>query len=511
MSCEDPSARPELMPRKPKYDRDPVCVRCRNPDLPASIVIRHSVYCRQECFVTQLGHKFRRCLEPTINPPQPGPPPGSRGVSLRPVLKAAGDLLVGFSGGSGSSLLLDLVHENYFTPARLDPARGTKAKSKRENVWPTARVAFIDISAAYPGTSDRTEDARRLVARYPHFTFIPLRIENAFDPNWANSVGFPLRESSVGIDVSSEDLPATRLPPETNPTEALHLYLSSQPSSSARTTALRNITRLLLQYTARHTKSSHLLLGGSLTSYAVDLLDAVATGAGFSIRQVGEETWEGIRIVRSLREITDKEVAAGCWWRRVEIMPATVMAREDNGITRLTKAFVTGLDRDFPSTVHTIARTCEKLAPKGGTSDSNCPLCARPIQPGVQAWKAQIAIRTFEPELREFPLSSSAVNPEGGHPRSDTHPGSDSVNTNESLLPPDSGSRQTSELIPTQTNEPIQSSTTPTLAPLLCYACHTQLTSRGRVPVPKHTIDQVALPVWVRPDNVLRDYLLESE
>ncbi|GAB1521911.1 hypothetical protein RhiTH_005010 [Rhizoctonia solani] len=472
MSCEDPSARPELMPRK-------------------------------ECFVTQLGHKFRRCLEPTINPPQPGPPPGSRGVSLRPVLKAAGDLLVGFSGGSGSSLLIDLVHENYFTPARLDPARGTKAKSKRENVWPTARVAFIDISAAYPGKMHSTLTGQTLSA------FLCVRAQLA-----SMSVLKVFKASSalsIIPDLFRVDLPATRLPPETNPTEALHLYLSSQPSSSARTTALRNITRLLLQYTARHTKSSHLLLGGSLTSYAVDLLDAVATGAGFSIRQVGEETWEGIRIVRSLREITDKEVAAGCWWRRVEIMPATVMAREDNGITRLTKAFITGLDRDFPSTVHTIARTCEKLAPKGGTSDSNCPLCARPIQPGVQAWKAQIAIRTFEPELRESPLSSSAVNPEGGHPRSDTHPGSDSVSTNESLLPPESGSRQTTELIPTQTTEPILSSTTPTLAPLLCYACHTQLTSRGRVPVPKHTIDQVALPVWVRPENVLRDYLLESE
>ncbi|CAE6410400.1 unnamed protein product [Rhizoctonia solani] len=502
MSCEDPSARPEVMPRKPKYDRDPVCVRCRNADVPASIVVRHSVYCRT-CFVTQMGHKFRRCLEPLINPPQPGPPPGSRGVPLRPVLKAAGDLLVAFSGGSGSSLLLDLVHESYFTPAQLDPARGTKAKSKRENVWSTARVAFVDTSAAYPGAPDRTEDARLLVSRYPHFTFVPLRIENAFDTTWATSIGFHLRESSVGIDLGSEDLPAMRLPIGTNPTNALLVYLSSQPSSSARTTALRNLTRLLLQYTAQHTKSSHLLMGGSLTSYAVDLLDAVATGAGFSIRQVGEETWEGIRIVRPLREITDKEVAAGCWWRRVEVMPANVMAREDNGITRLTKAFITGLDRDFPSTVHTIARTCEKLAPKGGMSDSNCPLCARPVQPGVQAWKAQIAIRTFEPEDRVFPLSSSAVNSDGGHPRFDTRPGSDSVNANDSLPPPMNGS--------TQMNESIPSNTTPTLAPLLCYACHTQLTSRGRVPVAKRTTDQVVLPIWVRPENVLRDYLLESE
>ncbi|KAL5634942.1 hypothetical protein ACGC1H_002840 [Rhizoctonia solani] len=376
MSCEDPSTKPQVMPRKPKYDRDRVCVRCRNADIPANIVIRHSVYCRS-CFVAQLGNKFRRCLEPTINADQPSTPLGSRGVPLRPVLKAAGNLLIGFSGGSGSSLLLDLIHETYFTAAQLDPARGTKAKSKRENVWPTAHVAFIDTSAAYPGAPDRTEDARRLVTRYPRFEFIPLRIEGAFDPLWAQSVSLPLDQGPAGVNLDSEDLPATRLPPGTNPTEALLAYLSSQPSSSARTTALHNLTRLLLQYTAQHTKSSHLLLGGSLTSYAVDLLDAVATGAGFSIRQVGDETWEGIRIVRPLREITDKEVAAGCWWRRVEVMPATVTTREETGIAKLTKAFITGLDRDFPSTVHTIARTCEKLAPKGESSDSSCPLCKR--------------------------------------------------------------------------------------------------------------------------------------
>ncbi|CAE6415688.1 unnamed protein product [Rhizoctonia solani] len=498
MSCEDPSAKPQVMPRKPKYDRDRVCVRCRNADIPVSIVVRHSVYCRQvptlcaglhlnsprSCFVTQLGNKFRRCLEPTINADQPSTPLGSRGVPLRPVLKAAGNLLIGFSGGSGSSLLLDLIHETYFTPAQLDPTRGTKAKSKRENVWPTAHVAFIDTSAAYPGAPDRTEDARRLVARYPRFEFIPLRIEGTFDPLWAQSVGLPLDNSPVGVNLDSEDLPAARLPPGTSPTEALLSYLSSQPSSSARTTALHNLTRLLLQYTAQHTKSSHLLLGGSLTSYAVDLLDAVATGAGFSIRQVGDETWEGIRIVRPLREITDKEVAAGCWWRRVEVMPATVTTREETGITKLTKAFITGLDRDFPSTVHTIARTCEKLAPKGESSDSNCPLCKRPVQPGVQAWKTQIAIRTFEPESRDLPLSSNTVNPEGGHPRSGTLPTPDSMN---------------------------HSRATPTLAPLLCYSCHTQLTSRGRVPAPRHTPDPVALPVWVRPAHVLRDYLLEPE
>ncbi|QRV89739.1 cytoplasmic tRNA 2-thiolation protein 2B [Ceratobasidium sp. AG-Ba] len=476
MSCDDPgTAQVERMPRKPKFDRSPLCIRCKT-EARGNIVIRHSVYCRP-CFVTQLGHKFRKTLEPTINPPETRPPPGPRRVPLRPVLKADGDLLIGYSGGHGSALLLDLVHESYFTPAQLDPARGTRQVSKREKVWPTARVAFVDLSAAYPGTLDRTEDARRLVEQYPHFQFVPLRIEQAFDLEWASSVGFSVHDA-LDVDLRSEDLPTISVPPGTTPSVSLLAYLSAQPSASARATALRTLTRLLLQHTAHQTSSSHLLLGTSLTSHAINLLDAVANGAGFTIRQITEETWRGVRIVRPLREIADKEIAAGVWWRRVGVMPRTVGVPSESGITRLTKDFITGLDQSYPSTVHTIAKTCDKLAPKGGMTHSRCPLCERPVQSGVREWKAEIAIRSFELE----PLSAADA------PR-DSEPGTDPVPsaTNTTFDP---------NPIPSATN---------TLTPSLCYACHTQLTSRGRTTGATHPIaGAVTLPVWVGP-NLLRD------
>ncbi|KAG8748268.1 hypothetical protein FRC10_007658 [Ceratobasidium sp. 414] len=446
------------------------------------------------CFITQLGHKFRKTLEPTINPPETAPPPGPRKIPLRPVLKAPGDLLIGYSGGHGSALLLDLVHESYFTPAQLDPTRGTRQKSKREKVWPTARVAFVDVSAAYPGTPDRTEDARHLVEQYPHFEFIPLRIEQSFDSDWASSVGFSIHDTSLGVDLRSEGiilLPPLDLPTSSTlsstPSSTLLAFLAAQPSTSARATALRTLTRLLLQHTAHQTQSSHLLLGTSLTSHAVGLLDAVAHGAGFAIRQIAEETWRGVRIVRPLREIADKEIAAGVWWRRVAVMPATMGIPEESGITRLTKDFITGLDRNYPSTVHTIARTCDKLAPKGGMTHIRCLLCERPVQPGVQAWKAQIAIRAFEP-------TTSLV-------AADTPAQSDPISPAAELAPTPIASKHPES---------------PTLTPSLCYACHTQLTSRGRTVAPLSATGVVTLPMWVGPNLVkvhrpdVREYILED-
>lgn len=38
--------------------------------------------------------------------------------------------------------------------------------------------------------------------------------------------------------------------------------------------------------------------------------------------------------------------------------------------------FIVGLEKDFPSTVSTIARTCGKLAPKDEQGE-NCALCER--------------------------------------------------------------------------------------------------------------------------------------
>ncbi|KAG9094430.1 hypothetical protein FRC07_011304, partial [Ceratobasidium sp. 392] len=275
--------------------------------------------------------------------------------------------------------------------------------------------------------------------------------------------------------------------PHTTPTSSLLAFLAAQPSTSGRATALRTLTRLLLQHTALQTRSSHFLLGTSLTSHAVGLLDAVANGAGFAIRQIADETWNGIGVVRPLREIADKEVAAGIWWRRVAVMPATVGVPDENGITRLTKDFIVGLDRNYPSTVHTIARTCDKLEPKGGMTDARCPLCERPVQPGVQAWKTQIAIRAF--------LDSAL--PSGSIP-SATDPVPPTINP----VPPAVDSTQ-------QHPE----SFTPMLTPSLCYACHTQLTSRGRTVA--SPLSTVTLPVWVEPNLAkmrpdVKEFILED-
>jgi len=91
----------------------------------------------RECFFPLISLRFRRALEPHVNPtPQ---------LHRRKGLKASGNLLVGFSGGLGSSVLLDLVHKTYLTLC------GRQEGDQNPNgscPWPEIFVATVDISGA---------------------------------------------------------------------------------------------------------------------------------------------------------------------------------------------------------------------------------------------------------------------------------------------------------------------------------------------------------------------------
>lgn len=161
-----------------------------------------------------------------------------------------------------------------------------------------------------------------------------------------------------------------------------------------------------------------------------------------------QEEWttagRAVRVVRPLRDIGMKECAAYAWWMGLTVLGKEKWPGAKQGISGLTKDFIVGLERDYPSTVSTITRTCAKLAPKDDASYI-CVLCQRPVQPGLQQWKSRISIRSFDVE-EEKPSSS------------------------------------------------------PSLVPHLCYACHTTLTSkssRGMVPAAA-SLSPVALPIWTQ-------------
>lgn len=145
---------------KRKYDKSRTCVKCKANA--GNVVVRHSVYCRcatprlvvfhkilttlRACFVPQMTYKFRRSLEPYVNAKPDGP--------RRTALKPTGNLLVAFSGGLGSTVLLDLVNRCYVSPdPSLLTADGGRDHPRHERVWKRVFVCYVECCDALPGVS----------------------------------------------------------------------------------------------------------------------------------------------------------------------------------------------------------------------------------------------------------------------------------------------------------------------------------------------------------------------
>lgn len=90
-----------------------------------------------------MSFKFRRSLEPYIN----AKPDGPRKTALKPT----GDLLIGFSGGPGSSVLLDLIHRTYISPdlGQTNP-QGGRDHPRKDRVWKRVNVCYVEVAAAFP-------------------------------------------------------------------------------------------------------------------------------------------------------------------------------------------------------------------------------------------------------------------------------------------------------------------------------------------------------------------------
>ena len=103
----------------------------------------------RECFTPMVDLKFRKALEPSVN--------ASAGTSKRPKLKASGNLCLGFSGGLGSSILLDIVHNTYFSnrPPLDDSGkpRGGTNHPRNASVWSSCKVCYVEVCGAFSGVS----------------------------------------------------------------------------------------------------------------------------------------------------------------------------------------------------------------------------------------------------------------------------------------------------------------------------------------------------------------------
>jgi hypothetical protein len=77
----------------------------------------------------------------------------------RGALKPSGGLLIAFSGGLSSSVLLDLVHRVYCANVGSDELKGGKEHPRRNRVWEKIHVCYVEASDVFSEASQTLCDS----------------------------------------------------------------------------------------------------------------------------------------------------------------------------------------------------------------------------------------------------------------------------------------------------------------------------------------------------------------
>lgn len=97
--------------------------------------------------------KFRRALAATLSPLNEGRVRTKKAKRATSTQSTTGDLLLAYSGGIGSAILLDLVWSRYIAGADDNPEKVIVERSvnRRPSIWNKIRVAYVEQAAAYDG------------------------------------------------------------------------------------------------------------------------------------------------------------------------------------------------------------------------------------------------------------------------------------------------------------------------------------------------------------------------
>ncbi|KAF9111669.1 Cytoplasmic tRNA 2-thiolation protein 2 [Mortierella sp. AM989] len=433
------------------------------------------------------------------------------------------NVMLAFSGGPSSRSLIHLFNVFHSLPPEV------VSNKQQPKIYNDIHVCHIDESCLFEditasavqsqeqGDSSKlpqsTMEQAQSIADIYGYTFHGVRIEDIYDPEWTDSQCFeavttlitalpkdqlvtsgqapellskilPL-STSVTPNIGDDSTPSSSTLNQERPKlsqqekiEKLKTLLSVCTTLTAKETVLQHFRSTLLIQLAKRANCTILALGDSATRVAIQIIGLTAIGRGFSLPHETSllSDWvQGCKVIRPLKDCLVKELETHCRLHHLELIEQhsakldwSVKSKgEIKSIKRLTDDFITGLDKDFPSTVATVCRTAAKLTPPEVTYENKCPLCLGPVQEGVQEWKARITVTTAPDNSTNDTLKISPTTTnisDGCCSSSSTSNGTTCCGGgNEGL---------TSSCLPPSSKD--QDSTLP-FSSLLCYGCLTNL------------------------------------
>ena len=154
---------------------------------------------------------------------------------------------------------------------------------------------------------------------------------------------------------------------------------------TAKEDLLAHLYRNLLQKIAKDHGYDYIMVGDCGSSIAVRILADVAQGRGSQLpfNVSFKDGRSEVLVLRPMREFTKKEIQFYNCFSNVAsftIPSFTTKASSHESVNRLTEELIIGLQACFPSTLHTVLRTGDKLSSSvDSTERQHCALCLAPL------------------------------------------------------------------------------------------------------------------------------------
>ncbi|XP_042401661.1 cytoplasmic tRNA 2-thiolation protein 2-like [Zingiber officinale] len=259
-------------------------------------------------------------------------------VSTNAMISPTDKILVAFSGGPGSRVALQFVHE--MQKKSLESWDASKSQSLP--VFGVG-VAFVDesISSVIP-----SPELGRI------FKHIKL-IVSSLVPGHKDLHIAPIEDvCSMGSD---------------DGTTRLNKLLNSVSDATGKEDFLDHLCILSLQKIALDNGYTKLVVGSCSSTIARHVISATVKGQGYSLPadvQYVDARWE-VPVVLPLRDCLTDELSLLCQLDGLETLQLSKRPSSSNSINSLVSSFISRLQDDNPARERTIVRTAEKLKPFG--------------------------------------------------------------------------------------------------------------------------------------------------
>lgn len=295
---------------------------CKKCDSPKTVILRKKDYYCDDCFMLSTNHKFRACL------------------GKNKVITPNENVMIGLSGGVGSTVLADLVHHAI-----------SLENTKKLRITPYFLHLYDDDSKCL---------AESLIRQCERYNFDVYVVHLAV---YMNS-NYELPQANTLQDCND------------NERQAFKDMMNSMPPSAANDYLLKIKRNLLVEF-AKKLNCSVIFTAETTNTLAVNLLSNLAIGRGSQVQyDIGfyDNRDDKVKIIRPIKDISTEEL--NHYISIKQLTPVNDSHIKSNSLQSVISSFVSELQDNFQATISTVCKTADKIGiEKESNTSEKCLIC----------------------------------------------------------------------------------------------------------------------------------------